>query len=58
MSLEGHGPNSKNLVRARPIEEKFGLTHLRIRAGLLHSTNSVGRVIQPSPITHNEVGEA
>ena len=50
----GTGADRESLVRARPIERKFGLEHLGIRAGLCALANGGGRIIQPNPITHNE----
>ena len=41
----------------RPIEREFGLEHARISAGLRALSNSGGRIIQATLITHNEVGD-
>ena len=47
----------EDLVRIRSVERKFGLKHLGIRAGLLALASSGCRIMQPSQITHHEVGD-
>ena len=49
----GTGVYRKDLARARPIEKKNGIEHLRSRTGLRALASSGHRIIHSSPITHH-----
>ena len=48
--------NIQNFVTTRPIKRKFGLKYVGVRVGLHTLADGGGRVVQPSPNPHDELG--
>ena len=52
----GAGTNCKDFVRVRSVKRKFGLEYLGVRVSLHTLADGGGRVVHPSPTTHDELG--
>ena len=52
----GAWANVQNFVGTRPIKCKFGLEHLGVRVSLHTLADGGGRIVHPSPTTHDGLG--